>query len=434
MQRENLERNFRDTISEKDKQFERIASKSTQDLKDSLKNRTEKLNEKHARELELMRNDRDNNSLQSYKDLEDTKSYYGSQVRDLKRKNTDDLADNDSDWRNVYDTKQEEMQTILSDKNESLQMAGKKLQRRYEGALNNKLAELDGAHQALKDQTADRLNNQVKGLESEVYRLKSNQTSELRKSNSIHDLERENVIMAYEDRMQKLAESKNALVDRTKEVNRSKIQDATDRNERILQEVVTRSKSNQIIANERHKSDRENLEFLHKSELEQVGNKTDKRLSKVMQAANESQKIQEKMRRENLAQLKDNYSNELSNQRQAQLEIMRDSRSDMDEKMKGIQQKYSNKIEETANNYEARLKEVEDKRQKQLNSQAKAFENQLKNRDKQYQTELQSQEMKTELKVDSLQQNHEREIDRLERRHQEQMASLAQKLNYYRKG
>ena len=68
-----------------------------------------------------------------------------------------------------------------------------------------------------------------------------------------------------------------------------------------------------------------------------------------------------------------------------------------------------------------------------MKKQAESYEGRIQNMAKAKNQEVQAQEMKVETKLDRIQEDHEREIERLNRRHQEQMASLAQKLNYYRK-
>ncbi|MGZ5279773.1 MAG: hypothetical protein ACXWC9_07525, partial [Pseudobdellovibrionaceae bacterium] len=286
---------------------------------------------------------------------------------------------------------------------------------------------------SLKEQVAGRIDRDVRSAESENQRLKNSNLVEVMTTKRMRDLEKNHLVMDYENRMDKLVKSKDGLIEKTKEVNRERIANAGHKNEVVLSEATRRFKSDQLISNERHREDRDRLELEHQGKMRHIAGRSDDRVGKLMKATTEAQRVQGRYHTENLNALKDSYQGELANQREAQMDQLKTTYLRMDDRLRTTEEKHTKKLEETVSNYETKIAQLQEQTQKDLKRQSEVYESRMAVQKKQMDQESKTHEMKIDGKVGQLQDQHEREISRLEKRHQEQMASLAQKLNYYRK-
>lgn len=432
-QRENLTRNFEDSIKERDRQFQDLTTQSRDDMKEAIERQGERQANKHQKEMRHVIEDRDNSQAQSQRDLKNSKSMYENRLRDQERNTSYQLDQKENSWRNTYDNKTKEMSELVAGKGEELKMARDHMQVRYNKALEEKLGALDGAHQILKDQTSARIDRDVRSLENENNRLQNDHMVEMMTTKRMRDLERKHVVQDYEVRMDNLAKTKDGLVEVGKEVNRRKIEQAVKKNNEILSETNRRNHTEMIIANERHREDRDRLEIEHKSSIRSMGDKSKERIEKVMRNTADAQRAERKQHNDNVGALRNSYSEELSNQRQAQMEQLKETYLRMDEKVKNTEEKLGRKLDETVNNYENRLAEVKEKHQQEMARLEQTYAAKTKDREKAHQMDIKTADIKTNMRLEQQQSLHEKEIERLDKRHQEQMVALAQKLNYYRK-
>jgi hypothetical protein len=432
-QRALLKQNFDDSLTEKTRQFQGYSEHARGELQEGLQRRTDQLTKKHQTEVKAISQDRDTRLAQSERNMKETRSVYENRLKDQELQHDLEMKRVDGNWQNAYTSKENELNELVTGRGAELNFAREKMQSHYNKALEKKMGEMEDARITLKKQAVDRIDRDVRSAENENQRIKGDHLVEVMTTKRLRDLEKDHLIMNYEDRMEKLSKSKDGLIEKSKEVNQSRISDAGRKNEAVLSEATRRFKTDQLITNERHKEDRDRLEIEHRSKLRHIADRTDDRVDKLMKSTSESQKVQLRQHSENINALKNSYQGELSNQREVQMEQLKDTYLRMDDRLRNSEEKHTKRLEETVNNYEAKISQMQQQFQKDLQRQSETYEGRLASQKKKMDQEQKSHEMKIDGKVTQLQDQHEKEVDRLERRHQEQMASLAQKLNYYRK-
>lgn len=432
-QRNILKREFSDALQEKDRNFNTMANHAREEMQETISENRERMNKKHNSDIKSITADRDERISHNNRVLNETKSVLNNQIKDQARQHKQTLDNRERSWMNTYTENEYKTNELLTGRNVELKHERDRMQNKYNTALSKKEQQMDEVREELKEDVANRIDRDLKSAESENRRLKNQHLVEMSKTKRLEDLKSENLIAAYEDRMAKLATSKDGLIEVAREVNRERMIDNTRKNEMILQETNRRHKTDQLITTERQKENLDRLNVEHNSQMQHLRTRTDDRVDKLMKITSQNQKNQLKMHAENIGTLKDSYQEELSHQRQAQMEQLKDTYLRMDSRVKSSQDKLTKKLEETVDNYEAKIAQMKDQHRKELQKQAETYEQRMKQQKSQASLEQQSQDMKFDTKVDQLQQQHDKEIDRLHKRHQEELASLAQKLNYYRK-
>jgi hypothetical protein len=432
-QRAMLKQNFDNTISEKSREFEGYSAHARNELQEGLDRRTDQLTKKHQTEVKAISQDRDTQLAQSERNMKETRSVYENKLKDQDLQHNLEMDRTESNWKNTYTSKERELNELVTGRGAELNFAREKMQNHYNKALEKKMDEIEGARLTLKEQAVARIDRDVRSAESENHRIKNDHLVEVMTTKRLRDLEKNHVVMDYEDRMEKLTKSKDGLIEKSKEVNRDRITEAVRKNEAVLSEATRRSKTDQLMSNERHKEDRDRLEIEHRSKVRHISDRTDDRVDKLMKTTNESQRVQLRQHSDNINALKNSYQGELSNQREAQMEQLKDTYIRMEDRLRNSEEKHTKRLEETVGNYESKISQMQEQFKKDLQRQSETYEGRMNSQKKRMEQDSKTHEMKIDGKVSQLQDQHEKEVDRLERRHQEQMASLAQKLNYYRK-
>jgi hypothetical protein len=314
-----------------------------------------------------------------------------------------------------------------------LQEARKNLQRKFDKVIEKKNAEMNEVREDLVSKTNNRMDNQVRSLQLEAENHKNSRFQQSNFSNRIHDLEKKNIMAAYEDRMGKVVGEKADTIQVQKQLADQRIAKANRTNNVIISDMNREYQTDKLLTAERHSEDRSRLEMAHKRDQTLTKAKTDNRVDKVLKASFESQDIQSKNYNENLAQMRSNYAENLMTQRQAQLEQMKDTYLRMEQRLLDAENKNMVKTEKISEAYENKIKQIENKYAFELKKKEELAQKSLGNQKKAHYSEVKTQEAKFDMKLNQLEDAHQREIDRLEKRHQEQMAGLADRLNYYRR-
>lgn len=432
-QKELLVRNFEGAIQNKDKEFYQLSQESRDEMKEAINKQSKKQGDLQQNEIKRIVEDRDRRILEKDRNYDSTRNMYENRLKETKQLDEQNLKRHDNNWRQTYNNKTGEMSALLAGKGEELKMEQENLQGKYSKKLDSKLKALDDARDVLREQGANRIDREVRSLENENSRLRSKQIVEASNIKRIRDLEKAHVIQDYETRMGKLEDTNKNQLEHGREVNQRKVAEVLYKNDDLLAETNRRHRSDINFVNERSRESRDVVERETQGELKHLGERTDNRVKQIQKATTLAQRVEQKQHNENVGALKDSYAESLTNQRLAQMDQLKETYERMENRVKGTQEKLTQKLDETVTNYESKIANLEDKYKKEIKKQAETLENREKSREKAHQMEIKAGEAKVDIKLGQLQDNHEKEIDRLQRRHQEDMASLAQKLSYYRK-
>lgn len=428
-----LKTQFDDSLQEKERAFKNLDQRARNDRQEALKDRTEKLSQKHGLEMRSVSDDRDRRLAEAQRNLIETKSALTNQMKDKERIHDLEMGRTKNNFENVYTEQQREFNTLLSSRDAILQSEKSKMGERYGEALKAKLEELDKAYEYLRDSSIERVDREVRAANNEKKRIESDRIVDMITNKRIRNLEKDHIIGQYEDRIKGMEYERSHMRDEINKMADQRIDNTLRKTDSLIQEANRDNRTKQSLSNEKHREDRANLQVEHSREVNRLNTRTEDRVQKIMKATNEAQNDQLKMHSENVDKLKTNYSENLARQREAQMESLKDTYLRMDKRLKETEDKYERKIDQIVENYEGKIKQLEDSYDKEFKNQETHFSSRMGQRDKEYKKEIESADIKNDLKLQKQEELHEKEIERLERRHQEQMASLANKLNYYRK-
>jgi hypothetical protein len=245
----------------------------------------------------------------------------------------------------------------------------------------------------------------------------------------LRNIERDNLIEDYERRMDVVNTQRDKTHEKAMEVSRSRVDDIIRKTEKLVSDT---NRNNQMIQNMKdlqHRQEKEQLVASKKSMVNFEKNRANERIDKVMEVSRKAQNNQEKLHRDSLDQLRSDYIDNLSSQREAHLESLQGAFIRMDQRLKETEKKYEDKLKNVRLNLEQKLEQTEEMYKAELKKQKETYENRIAQMKKGHDTEKKSENLKFETKMSQLEEAHQRELERIERRHREQMASLSQRLS-----
>jgi len=423
-QRQSLERDFRDSLRERDRQVADGEGRSIEKMKEGLQQRTEKLGEKHKIEMKALVSDRDRQIGQLRNTVDEMKSEFNDQKATDRRLQRSELDRRDAALETIVHNMDRSNSEMIRNRDEQLQNARKEMQNDFQGKMKAEHERMNDLTKQYGDQLESRTFSAIKSAKAEVARVKNDQVLDMITNRRLRDLERKNVQETYQQRFESLEKEKDQIFDVTNAKARDRVEKVIDRTDKLMAENNRRNRMSQNISNMRSREALATNERLHEDQVQTMNNQMDKRVRRIMNDTMSAQKTQIRQHEENLDILKGNYSDNLQNQREAQLETMKNVYDRMDKKIRDQESKLTKKHEEAIEFYEAKIDELEEKKRKDLLKQAETFESRNKQQQKAVNQAMESMELKHKQNVATQEELHRKEIERLEKRHQEQMQTV----------
>ncbi|MFN7825476.1 MAG: hypothetical protein ACK5P6_08950 [Pseudobdellovibrionaceae bacterium] len=424
-----LKSNFDNSLAERDRTVRDLGERNRDTITKSMENQKKRLNEKHSAEIEAISEDRDLRIGTSERNAKLTRNTLENRIKEQERLNRQNLDRVNSNWESIYNENQKSHNAVMNSRDEMLKGERRRMSDRFEKATTDKLEELQNAYNYLKDQTAERLDREVRTASVNSRQAQNDRIIDMITNRRIRNIERDNLVEEYEKRMDVVNEQRDKTQAVAMEMAHGRVDKILEKTDKLISDVNQDNRMKQNVKDMQHRQDRDQLVTQAKASEEHLRNKSQERIEKVMTVTNKSQINQEKLHRNNLDQLRTNYQENLVSQREAHLDSLKETYTRMDERLRSNESKFESKLRETVNNYESKLEQMEELKRSDLKRQKDAHEARMSQLQKAHQGDQVGQNQKFELKMSQLEETHKKDIERLERRHHEQMSSLASRVN-----
>lgn len=432
-QRSEVERNFRDALAERDQQFAEHSERSRELIKGSLLDRTEKLNQKHDRELESVAQDRDRKIMEMQKNQGDQKSYYESKLKNQERRSQAEKERIEGNWRSIVDDQSAMNSTILENRNQLLKSERDAQREDFRIKMEDHAMKNDELREKLQAEVGERLDRQVRRSSYELRKVQGEKIQGDLVNQRRNKIERENIVHGYEARMRDIEGRVEGIQDQSREIARQRISEMADKSEKLIRETNRRNRSDRDLRTHQYREDRARLIADGEAKAVRAEERADVMIDRIKSATTENQMAQAKYYERNLEQLKDNYAEQLSAQREAQLETLSKIRMGMEEKLRQQDSKSQARIETLVKGYEEKIKSLEESHRAELKRVKEAADTRIEQRDKNHQFEAEAVSQKYEVKLAQLAEEHQKEIERVQKRHEETLTDMNARMNYFKK-
>lgn len=432
-QRNEMERNFRDALGEKDREYSSLSENAREEVKISLDERTNRLNKKHEKELEALSTDRDRKIIEMQNASGNQKSYLQSRIKELERRIGNEKTKIEDNWRSIVNNQATMHDTILTNRNELLAAEKGALRDDYRLRTDILTQKNEEFRENLKSEADERMDRQVRSARNEVREMRGEKVQSDLTTNRLKKVEKDNLVRAYEDRMRDLNYQKDETHTLAHDQASKRIGNILDRSEKILSESNRRNRNAQGTQHIQAQEDRQNLIRAAKESTDAQRTRSETMIGRISNNTKAELKNQEGFYQKNVEQMKDNYSDQLIAQREAQLETLNKIRSDMEGKLRSSETKSQNKIENLVKGYEEKIRNLNDSHTQEIARMKENFEGRAQQRDKGHDLESAQIGQKYQVRMAQQQEEHQKEIDKVQRRHEQSLADITQKMSYLNK-
>jgi hypothetical protein len=423
-QKEILTKGFRESLGERDRTFESFVLRANDEMKQSLNSRSEKLKDKHKTELSAVEQDRDMKIGNLSRVLDETQKAGKRRGVEQEVRQLSQLRDKDASWQNIVRNKENQFISELDGKNRQLQATTKEISAENKYQLDKKMADIDNSNAQFKTQASGRIERQVRAAKSDAMQSRNDRVIDMIANRRIRNLERNDVVRQYEDRMKTYEDQKNQVYDMSRQESAKLIEGANHKNSRLLMDVNREAKMQQNVLKQQSREAMVGQEFIHKAQLDHVQDRAEDRVRKIMKATANETKIQTQYGEKSNDALKAKYMDNLENQREAHLQQLKDMYMRMEKRLRDTENVLTKRLEGTTEYYVDKLSSKDEVLRSKVNELTKDFESKTRTREKAVKMEMEALTQKYETRLSQAEDLNKKELDRQEKRHQEQLVAV----------
>jgi hypothetical protein len=428
-QQKKLTRNqYESAVKQQERKFAEFAEDMRKSNRSNLQKQWQKLNEKHDKELRSIADDRDKRIASLTSEKDESVKALDTQLRDQKRSADKKLDQVNKNWMVTYVSSQSENDAIVTARDQMLQSEKINLKRKYAEQLANKLKQMDGFQEKLKEQSVNYMEKRIRSAELKEKQARHEYDTNQVKARRLTDLELNNIRRAYNERFKDLNRQKEDISLVVNEKARGRINDVLDRSEKLFSDQTRRHKLDQNILLTRNLQDRNQLVSNYEGEIEFLKNKTEDRIDKMLTNSTQQQVRQEKLYKKDVDNLKNIHAERLMDQRVAQIDMIKDQYLRMEKKLRDQEKKNEERFNYTVAEHTSQVQALHDDYKTQLRRQEEGFQKKIEARDKATSQDYEAQEMKFKNRMAQLKEAHDQDLARIEKKHQQQMTALASRI------
>lgn len=431
LQKENFVNKMSEESSKDNEKFSLAIQDNRLKAQQSAQDQARRLNDSHEKEKTALRQGEEDKQISQHRATNEMRKSYESRLKDSERQRQADnshwsqkLVDTVRNDREEYSDNLEMKQALMNEERGAIRD-------KFESTLNKKSALMDKQNDAFRDSVDGRLDAQVHSRDSQIQRLNSKLNNEISKNESMRELEKKNLVNAYEKRIGLADEQRTDAIDHMKELNDERVDAINEHAQKLLQSADRENKSNANLANVRSHQERETLTQQHKDQVEQITNTSEGRVQKIVDLTNKNEKNLGKYYADSLDQMANNYSERMNGQRDKATNDNTVLNKAMAERFRGMESSFNTKLDATVKNYEAKLEQLKENQEREMKRVEGAYTQRLGDREKAGKLEKQTVEMQYEAKIAQLNESHQDQLERMNKRHQEDMQNLSTKLSSF---
>ncbi len=265
----------------------------------------------------------------------------------------------------------------------------------------------------------------MRGIQSE--RVAHEEIRDRQKPNQ-QRLEKQHILEEYQAREEDLVRQRDESVDIANQLTRERVSGVVKNLNKQISELDRRHRIEKSQSHERFQETLAEQEKTFKKQLELTQNNADARLKRYINSSQVDQPHQEVKIQDEIKNMQESYSQNLSNQKEAQVKLFKEVFGKLSKKMKVLQDSFTKKHETTVDFYESKMQDLEYQHRKEIERLNRSHDILSRQKEQAAKIEEETISQKYEAKISNQSDLHQREVDRLEKRHREHLQVAIMKL------
>lgn len=420
-------------IDQKTKVFSENINNAREEVKNTLIERQEKMQKIHAKELDSVRQDRDERIMVLQKNLQETRINKDDTISDLKRMSYSDKERMSDAMKEAVLKERVVADQALTSRDLLLKGEREKAKDKF-GQKMEELTKQNGEiREQLKQDVVGRMNHSLRSAQHDNEMLKTKVFSDQVGNKVTLETEKRNLTNAYEGRLDEMESRLKGSQEATNLQNRKNLEDLNRKNEQLLTNVNQFHESNGQILSSKMAGDRMQLEREHRNAQTAQQRNTDRRVKGVMDNYRVQEEVQSKYYADSKEAMSADYQKSLAEVRARHLKEMTALTDRMENRVHTAEQKFDETLSKVKEQYEGEIKNTKNFYESEIRKKDELYEKRIADREKALKLDSTNLEIKYEGKLVSQKEAYEKEMEKLNRRQQEEINTLIAKMNTTRK-
>lgn len=429
-QTESLSKNYETDIKNKEANFTTAVDEMREEQADALNNQKERLESHYTKNSNILRDNQDGRINELTNQLQSTREQKNAEIKGLKISNLSDRQKMENDKMSLL---QQERKTQEMHKDNMRDQYSKNLSeiREKYGRYNNESRSGRAVElQNMQTMAAQKNNQQVGTLKRRIREQNvAHDDDKFQMRNEFRD-EKKAYLDATKEALQNAEKQRSQIVDATNLKTASEIQDMTNRHADILDRQGKYYKSR--IGEMELKYDESINNQVKSLEVEnrQDRLKSDHREQKLSYMLGKDKNESETYYKDLLSEKDRAHKDDMATQRLSMLKERNEAVSSLEDRMREMDAKNSEKMNQLIMKYEKELSDVKDENKADKKRMTDQFNRRIDEMDKTRQFQLDAERVSSKNREDQLKEKFERNISQMEIKHDEEkirMASILKK-------
>lgn len=428
------QRKFNDEISKRNEQIDSLHQSSRENLQKTLAERNDKMRAAHDKEKGVLVEANQNEQQKAYDERAKLRRYYESEIGNYKKTNQRENEDWASRYSNTVQTMNSQYSDEIKVRDEMLKQEVGKVRNRFEDKYTALEERLNGSSDSFRDSVDEKLNNQIRSKDNEIYTLKNRMYVDKLNQKKMDGVEKQHIVDDYEKKLGIYERNLNDQRDALRDVNDKRMLKVNQANSDVVQEATLKSRVTQALSDEKHRQDRSAIQEQNRNELFNVKNAAEKRVDIIQRIANENEGRITDYYDEYLDRMKEGYIEKIFEQREKHDKDLANLTNIMGDKFRKLKTTYEQRLDRTTRGFEEKLARLNDEHSREIKSIGRQNEAVMSEKNKAIVNTRVEVEDKYESKIKTLQEQYRAQVDKMTERHQEDIKELSVKMqNYSRK-
>ena len=424
-QKETLVKNYETDLKEKDDKLSQAGSQDKEKMHDSSESIKKRYTEQYEKDLKLVNDDRERKSEEDRDQYEALRNNKDGQLKYLtKAKETERNRLIKNFETNLN---QEKMDRGASDivVKQQFDDAIKKDQDKYKKALELRASQFENARDGIDGRISDRIDNQVRGLQSENQKLRGESKRELFMADRQKKIEMGHLVDDYEKKLGVSEKDREAFVDNVNEKTHRQFDQLNRKNSDVLYSTNKFYKEAMTLDRARTQEGELNRESLHESETSRNAVQNSVRIGKIKNSnETEQQRLKDYFDNSHKV-MQENFDQRLDAVRIKNKEDQDRLFLSFNKQAHENDRQFQEKIAEVSTRYESALTKMGDQHLKDMKDVKAENDRRLKAQNKFDQEEIDKQKSQLDYRMSKVEESHKKDIEEINRRHESALADLS---------
>ncbi len=424
-QREDLIRNYEVELKDKDEKLSQAGNQSKDKMLEASDAIKRRLNDKYEKDMKLVYEDRERKVEEDHNQYDTLRRNKDSQITQITKAKEMDRNRLIKNFETNIDVDRADRSASDAVVKQQFDDAIRKDQDKYKKALDFRDAQFEDARNGIDGRITNRIDNQVRSLQSENQKIKGESKRELYMADRQKKIEKGHLVDDYEKKLEISEKNRGEFVEHVNETTHKQFDELNKKNSDLLYSTNKYYKETMGLDKARNQEADMQKESLHESETTRNEMQNTVRMNKIKNInENEQGRLRDYFEGSSRV-MQENFDQRLDAVRIKNKEDQDRLFAAFNKQAHENDRQFQEKLSEVSMKYENEIGKMNDQHVKDMKEIKSENDRRLKAQNKFDQDEIDKQKSQLDYRMAKVEESHKKNIEDINRRHEATLADLS---------